>query len=218
VRPGQAMAPHVLGLRERSARQRRRAVTSSSALGSGRPGPPWKSFRRGTANTSGPNRSPVAWGWCPRNAAWSAELRAELLSFPAGKHDDQVDALALIGQLLENVLPGREPKVEDQELTIDFATPPRGISAVRAFRRSSRYSPVWKFESRLSPIITAASAFRFVDPNLEQEIGNSRVRCRNASIAGLICVMGMQRIRVECVFFGAPVGTNPKPARIQRSR
>jgi len=55
----------------------------------------------------------------PRNAAWSAELRAELLSFPAGKHDDQVDALALVGQLLENVLPGREPKVEDKELKLD---------------------------------------------------------------------------------------------------
>ncbi len=55
----------------------------------------------------------------PRNAAWSAELRAELLSFPAGKHDDQVDALALVGQLLENVLPGREPRVEAQELKTD---------------------------------------------------------------------------------------------------
>jgi hypothetical protein len=55
----------------------------------------------------------------PRNAAWSAELRAELLANPAGKHDDQVDALALVGQLLENVLAGREPKVGDQELKID---------------------------------------------------------------------------------------------------
>jgi predicted phage terminase large subunit-like protein len=42
----------------------------------------------------------------PRNATWAADLRAELLAFPSGRHDDQVDALALIGQLLDMV-PGR---------------------------------------------------------------------------------------------------------------
>jgi phage terminase large subunit-like protein len=30
-----------------------------------------------------------------QGAPWFADLRAELLSFPAGKHDDQVDASAL---------------------------------------------------------------------------------------------------------------------------
>jgi hypothetical protein len=30
-------------------------------------------------------------------------------SFPAGRHDDQVDALGLIGQLLDTVLVGSEP-------------------------------------------------------------------------------------------------------------
>ena len=34
----------------------------------------------------------------PINAPWYANFRAELLTFPAGKHDDQVDALGLIGQ------------------------------------------------------------------------------------------------------------------------
>ena len=29
---------------------------------------------------------------------WYAEFKSELLSFPAGKHDDQVDALGLVGQ------------------------------------------------------------------------------------------------------------------------
>jgi hypothetical protein len=33
----------------------------------------------------------VAWR---DNAAWAAELEEELLSFPAGRHDDMVDALA----------------------------------------------------------------------------------------------------------------------------
>jgi predicted phage terminase large subunit-like protein len=39
--------------------------------------------------------------YVPVNASWYPALRAELLSFPAGKHDDQVDALGLIGQLLD---------------------------------------------------------------------------------------------------------------------
>ena len=36
-----------------------------------------------------------------RGAPWYEALRSELLGFPAGKHDDQVDALGLIGQLLD---------------------------------------------------------------------------------------------------------------------
>lgn len=35
------------------------------------------------------------------DAPWYATLRNELLSFPAGKYDDQVDALGLIGQILD---------------------------------------------------------------------------------------------------------------------
>jgi hypothetical protein len=30
--------------------------------------------------------------------------------FPAGKHDDQVDAFGLIGQLLDQMVPGQKPK------------------------------------------------------------------------------------------------------------
>ncbi|MBM7454475.1 putative phage terminase large subunit-like protein [Oceanisphaera litoralis] len=36
----------------------------------------------------------------PRGAVWVEALVAELLSFPLGKHDDQVDMLAWIGQML----------------------------------------------------------------------------------------------------------------------
>jgi hypothetical protein len=36
-------------------------------------------------------------------APWFADLRAELLSFPAGRHDDQVNALGLVGQLLDKI-------------------------------------------------------------------------------------------------------------------
>ena len=44
------------------------------------------------------------------NAPWYPEFRAELLSFPAGKHDDQVDAIGLIGQLLDQMVAGQAPK------------------------------------------------------------------------------------------------------------
>lgn len=51
--------------------------------------------------------------YVPIHAPWYAALRAELLSFPAGKHDDQVDALGLIGQLLDYMTAGRKPKKDD---------------------------------------------------------------------------------------------------------
>lgn len=46
-------------------------------------------------------------------APWWETLRSELLSFPAGKHDDQVDALGLVGQLLDLMLKGQKPKQPD---------------------------------------------------------------------------------------------------------
>jgi hypothetical protein len=45
-----------------------------------------------------------------QGAPWLADLRAELLSFPAGKDDDQVDALGLVGQLLDKISAGPRPK------------------------------------------------------------------------------------------------------------
>ena len=40
--------------------------------------------------------------YIPATAPWKADLVSELLQFPAGKHDDQVDALGLVGQLLDH--------------------------------------------------------------------------------------------------------------------
>lgn len=48
--------------------------------------------------------------YVPINAPWYPAFRSELLSFPAGKHDDQVDALGLVGQLLDLMVAGRAPK------------------------------------------------------------------------------------------------------------
>ena len=41
---------------------------------------------------------------------WLADFRAELLSFPAGGHDDQVDAIGLVGQLLDTMVRPAKPK------------------------------------------------------------------------------------------------------------
>ena len=46
--------------------------------------------------------------YVPINAPWYQALRSELLSFPAGKHDDQVDALGLIGQILDRMSAGQK--------------------------------------------------------------------------------------------------------------
>lgn len=44
------------------------------------------------------------------DAPWKADFISECLRFPAGVHDDQVDALGLIGQLLDQMMAGQKPK------------------------------------------------------------------------------------------------------------
>lgn len=58
--------------------------------------------------------------YVPINASWYADLRSELLSFPAGKHDDQVDALGLVGQLLDKMMSGRRPEVLKPKRKLDW--------------------------------------------------------------------------------------------------
>ena len=56
--------------------------------------------------------------YLPAAASWRAEVEAELLSFPAGNHDDIVDSLGLCGLLMDRLMPpGKvsvmQPKVLD---------------------------------------------------------------------------------------------------------
>jgi hypothetical protein len=39
-----------------------------------------------------------------------ADLVSEMMSFPVGVHDDQVDALGLVGQLIDRMSYGSKPK------------------------------------------------------------------------------------------------------------
>ncbi|MBV8474090.1 MAG: terminase family protein [Hyphomicrobiales bacterium] len=48
----------------------------------------------------------------PVGAPWRADFESELLRFPAGVHDDQVDCMGLIGQLLDTMIEGTRPHQE----------------------------------------------------------------------------------------------------------
>lgn len=55
--------------------------------------------------------------YVPVHAPWYADFRSEILAFPAGRHDDIVDMLGLVGMILDRMVKGRpvpkdaEPKI-----------------------------------------------------------------------------------------------------------
>lgn len=64
-------------------------------------------------------------GLCvPRGAPWLADLLSEMMSFPVGVHDDQVDALGLVGQLIDRMGLGTFPE-EDKPKP---GAPPRVVA------------------------------------------------------------------------------------------
>jgi predicted phage terminase large subunit-like protein len=48
--------------------------------------------------------------YLPASVPWLADFQNELLKFPVGRHDDQVDAIGLVGQLLDKMVPPPKPK------------------------------------------------------------------------------------------------------------
>ena len=58
--------------------------------------------------------SSVRWAvrglFLPAQASWLSDFVSEILAFPAGKNDDQVDCCSLLGQLAS----GQAPKVKEE--------------------------------------------------------------------------------------------------------
>jgi hypothetical protein len=65
----------------------------------------------GHADASRPAKLPST----ASHAARRSTDEARHTAFPEGKHDDQVDALGLVGQLMDRYVPGYIPKKPDTE-------------------------------------------------------------------------------------------------------
>lgn len=63
--------------------------------------------------------------WLPKSAPWKADLMSQLMRFPAGKFDDGVDVLSLIGRGLEFA---RDPKLQQPQAN-GVVVRPRGPHA-----------------------------------------------------------------------------------------
>lgn len=63
------------------------------------------------------------------DAPWLPEFMSELLHFPAGKHDDQVDALGLVGQLLDMMVSGTKAPAAAPKKPTDYKPKPSRDSA-----------------------------------------------------------------------------------------
>jgi predicted phage terminase large subunit-like protein len=71
--------------------------------------------------------------YVPRAAKWWPALRSELLTFPAGKYDDQVDALGLCGQLLDVMVAGREAKKTKNVVNIGYRRLERQVEGFKTY-------------------------------------------------------------------------------------
>ena len=62
--------------------------------------------------------------YVPIGAPWYPDFKNELMLFPNGTHDDQADALSLIGQVLDKMMPGAGPAKEEEKPKV-FSTNPK---------------------------------------------------------------------------------------------
>lgn len=63
-------------------------------------------------------RMALAGMYVHKDAPFLADLISEMMSFPVGVHDDQVDALGLAGQLMDRMSTGVSPKEDERQLEI----------------------------------------------------------------------------------------------------
>ena len=67
----------------------------------------------------------------PVSAPWVADLMTELLNFPAGRHDDQVDVLGLIGRMMDEMVAASVPPIKEADDLDDYETTESGSAAWR---------------------------------------------------------------------------------------
>jgi predicted phage terminase large subunit-like protein len=60
--------------------------------------------------------------YVPINAPWYSAFKSELLTFPTGRNDDQVDALGLVGQLLDMIFAPNAPTKPKKPERADYRT------------------------------------------------------------------------------------------------
>lgn len=82
--------------------------------------------------------------WFPDNAPWMDVLRQELLRFPTGKHDDQVDACFIAGTRVL-MADGSERRIE-RVVPGDMVATPQGPCRVLDARRTGQEEPVLRVE------------------------------------------------------------------------
>jgi len=58
--------------------------------------------------------------YIPNKSPWVEAFTSELLVFPAGKHDDQVDTFGLIGRMLDELVSGKVPKANKAKARDDY--------------------------------------------------------------------------------------------------
>lgn len=56
----------------------------------------------------------------PASADWLTDFETELLSFPYAKHDDQVDALSVIGRLINDIVAAQGERTKDKPKSDDY--------------------------------------------------------------------------------------------------
>jgi hypothetical protein len=72
-------------------------------------------------------------------AEWWPEVRTELLSFPAAKHDDCADALGLVGQILDKMFAPHAPIKKE---------PPKVLSLDPAIKTTLTMDDLWAANER----------------------------------------------------------------------
>lgn len=80
--------------------------------------------------------------YVPMHAPWFPEFKRELMTFPAARHDDMVDCLSLIGQILDKMISGNKVDLAAGKIKVLSAPPddPRycGVSLEELFEANEQ--------------------------------------------------------------------------------